>query len=344
VGQTTPSYEYLNGIIPPALLKRTIIFQCKDNQSVPILPYMLIHSELIMMLVNSQGKTDELSNNQEGHIIFRENDPPYDKTTIETYISVSVKKQIRSNNFSAETPHILEHLLSYFSLQDFMQDDSFKDTLLEICSEKLRGYPIDKLRTMSPQNIIELLSTFEQYKAQLTELDPHDIQQLLSLITQYKDSDVSNDKISELIHTFKEYTIPLDIQTKIDALNDENGTLLLNSQSLTTPQLIKTLAQIYRQGKTRFITELWLGNNQLSGPIPAELGNLTNLIALGLRNNHLSGPIPAELGALTNLTKLSLNINQLTGHIPAALIAQIEARGGILLIDPKNNPRIHSES
>ena len=46
--------------------------------------------------------------------------------------------------------------------------------------------------------------------------------------------------------------------------------------------------------------------NRLSGPLPAELGNLTNLQSLGLSDNQLSGPIPAELGNLTNLRYLDL--------------------------------------
>ena len=33
-----------------------------------------------------------------------------------------------------------------------------------------------------------------------------------------------------------------------------------------------------------------------TGPIPPELGELTELVELTLNNNELTGPIPAELG------------------------------------------------
>ena len=63
-----------------------------------------------------------------------------------------------------------------------------------------------------------------------------------------------------------------------------------------------------------------LGANQLTGPIPAELGNLSSLTELlYLGANQLTGPIPAELGNLSSLTELYLGGNQLTGPIPAEL-------------------------
>ena len=62
-----------------------------------------------------------------------------------------------------------------------------------------------------------------------------------------------------------------------------------------------------------------LGNNELSGAIPAELGGLANLEGLSLYDNELSGPIPAKLGGLANLEWLYLGSNELTGTIPAEL-------------------------
>jgi Leucine-rich repeat (LRR) protein len=60
--------------------------------------------------------------------------------------------------------------------------------------------------------------------------------------------------------------------------------------------------------------------NGLSGSIPTEIGDLTNLTVLGLRQNSgLSGPIPEEIGSLTSLTSLTLDGNGLTGQIPRSL-------------------------
>ena len=61
---------------------------------------------------------------------------------------------------------------------------------------------------------------------------------------------------------------------------------------------------------------LRLTNNQLSGRIPPELGNLAHLQYLEIVGNALSGSIPAELGRLTDLHYLNLAVNQLTGPIP----------------------------
>ena len=67
------------------------------------------------------------------------------------------------------------------------------------------------------------------------------------------------------------------------------------------------------------VTHLILSNNELTGEIPTELGDLTNLAQLSLSNNELTGEIPTELGDLTNLAQLSLFSNQLTGEIPVEL-------------------------
>ena len=67
------------------------------------------------------------------------------------------------------------------------------------------------------------------------------------------------------------------------------------------------------------VTRLDLWENQLSGTIPEELRNLSNLRVLNLYRNQLSGTIPEELGDLSNLAFLSLDTNQLSGTIPEKL-------------------------
>ena len=67
------------------------------------------------------------------------------------------------------------------------------------------------------------------------------------------------------------------------------------------------------------VTRLSLSRSQLSGSIPVELGQLTNLIWLDLSESQLSGSIPVELGQLTNLILLNLQSNNLSGSIPAEL-------------------------
>ena len=66
------------------------------------------------------------------------------------------------------------------------------------------------------------------------------------------------------------------------------------------------------------MSKLELHGNQLSGSIPAELGNLSDLEWLDLNSNQLSGSIPAELGNL-NAWFLFLSNNRLSGGIPAEL-------------------------
>jgi hypothetical protein len=49
---------------------------------------------------------------------------------------------------------------------------------------------------------------------------------------------------------------------------------------------------------------LSLGFNPFSGPLPNELGNLTNLNLLGISLDNFSGGLPEELGNLSKLEQL----------------------------------------
>ena len=92
---------------------------------------------------------------------------------------------------------------------------------------------------------------------------------------------------------------------------DDNGRvqylrLSNNNLSGTLPKELGNLDQL---------TEIHLQSNNLSGTLPKELGNLDQLTEIRLQSNNLSGPIP-DLSALTALEELNLSANQLSGSIP----------------------------
>ena len=72
-------------------------------------------------------------------------------------------------------------------------------------------------------------------------------------------------------------------------------------------------------GQLTELTVLNLVHNELIGPIPPSLGELAKLTQLLLYDNELTGSIPPELGNLTNLTWLRLDGNRLSGTIPSEL-------------------------
>ncbi len=72
-------------------------------------------------------------------------------------------------------------------------------------------------------------------------------------------------------------------------------------------------------GELSELDYLRLDGNRLTGNIPKELKDLAKLEYLHLNNNLLTGGIPGELGELANLRELSLSENRLTGEVPAEL-------------------------
>ena len=67
------------------------------------------------------------------------------------------------------------------------------------------------------------------------------------------------------------------------------------------------------------VTDIDSFDNNLTGYIPAEIGNLSSLVGLNMRFNQLSGNIPATIGNLTLLQALYLGENQLSGSIPVEI-------------------------
>ncbi|XP_057459594.1 cuscuta receptor 1-like [Actinidia eriantha] len=77
----------------------------------------------------------------------------------------------------------------------------------------------------------------------------------------------------------------------------------------------------YRGDILRFMSGIDLSCNQLTGEIPSEIGNLSNIHALNLSYNNFTGPIPTAFSNLRQVESLDLSYNNLNGQIPSQLSA-----------------------
>lgn len=83
-----------------------------------------------------------------------------------------------------------------------------------------------------------------------------------------------------------------------------DNTLDLSNQNLTkVPDYVFDMTNL---------EELNISNNQITGAIQSQIGQLKKLRVLNASNNLMTG-VPAEVGQLINLQVLDLSNNQLTG-------------------------------
>jgi Leucine-rich repeat (LRR) protein len=132
-----------------------------------------------------------------------------------------------------------------------------------------------------------------------------------------------------------------ECQALVDLYNSTNGaSWTVKSGWLATTTPCTNWYGIACSGSR--VTELNLVDNNLSGPLPATLGNLialrelnllhnnltegipslqnlTAIQVLNLGDNNLTGEIPTWMGNLTTLVELNLGFNRLTGSIPIEL-------------------------
>ena len=112
-----------------------------------------------------------------------------------------------------------------------------------------------------------------------------------------------------------------DCEVLLSARDTLAGTATLNWSENTA---ITEWEGITLDNALTWVDAIDLASQNLSGTIPSELGDLTNLTGLHLFVNQLSGPIPPELGDLSNLTYLYLYGNQLIPPLSVNATSLIE--------------------
>ena len=109
-----------------------------------------------------------------------------------------------------------------------------------------------------------------------------------------------------------------DLQPLIALYDSANGDGWKDNGNWTTTAPPGAWFGVATESRGR-VRVLELSENRLSGSIPPELGDLSDLRTLQLQVNSLSGHIPPALGSLSALVYLNLSGNELTGEIPSEL-------------------------
>lgn len=87
-----------------------------------------------------------------------------------------------------------------------------------------------------------------------------------------------------------------------------------------------------------YVTGITLPTNNLSGPLPPEMGDLYALATLILINNNLTGSIPSTLLNLPHLVTLNLANNQLSGALPSGWLGVPQLRYLDVSLNDLNGP------
>ena len=110
----------------------------------------------------------------------------------------------------------------------------------------------------------------------------------------------------------------IDSLALLDLYNNTNGSAWLHQDNWLSAMPVETWYGITVNGSR--VTEMRLSYNNLAGPIPTSIGNITNLEFLYLSGNHLTGIIPQSIGDnCLQLQYLYLSENELSGPMPQNL-------------------------
>uniref|UniRef100_A0A6N2LQT1 non-specific serine/threonine protein kinase n=1 Tax=Salix viminalis TaxID=40686 RepID=A0A6N2LQT1_SALVM len=262
--------------------------------------------------------------------------------------------QLRNNSFTGKVPslaglHNLQKLLLDFNNLGNNEDDDLgflytlaNTTTLEVLaindnnfggvlpaivgnfSEKLRIMIIggNNLRGSIPTEIGNLigLDTLGLELNQLTGSIPSSIGKLQRLsvfnINGNKISGNIPSSLGNITSLLEVYFFANNLQGRIPSSlgNCQNLLSLLLHQNNLSGSIPKEVL-----GVSSLSLYLDLSENQLTGPLPSEVGKLVNLGGLNVNKNKLSGEIPRTLGSCVSLEYLYMEGNLFQGPIPESL-------------------------
>ncbi|KAH6759957.1 Leucine-rich repeat protein kinase family protein [Perilla frutescens var. frutescens] len=212
------------------------------------------------------------------------------------------------------------NLFGNYSDDDLLFLDSLANCsnleLLDVSSNQLGG----ELKASSVANLSSQLNWFSIYDNRISGSVPEEIAGLVGLTTLNMGSNRLTGNIPASIGTFPRLQSLYLYENRLtgeipSSLGNISQLLLLylfdNTLQGSLPESFSNL---------KLLQDARFCHNKLNGSIPPQLVSLSSLtITLNLSHNSFTGPLPAEVGNLTSLTALDVSYNHLSGDIPSNL-------------------------
>nr|GMC75075.1 receptor-like protein 13 isoform X1 [Ipomoea batatas] len=202
---------------------------------------------------------------------------------------------LSNNSLTGEIPK--ELLISLSLLQ-----------VLKLSNNKLEGEIVQEFVHLPSLRYLHLDVTMICWKN--SRMDRHSVSNLSILLLKGNQFDEVTDEKSKSIvsffYGFGIYDISIDV-----------------SASSAPPEVeftTKGNSYYYEGSILNYMSGIDFSANRLTGEIPFELGNLTEIRALNLSHNNLNGTIPETFSKLHNIESLDLSHNKLIGKIPITLL------------------------
>lgn len=130
-----------------------------------------------------------------------------------------------------------------------------------------------------------------------------------------------NSSLTDTVYVVQSGTegIQQDREALIALYKATNGDNWTNKTNWCSDKPLEEWYGVFIDPETGRVNSISLCNNHLTGSLPKEIGNLTEISFFDVSYNHLTGTLPDEIGNLMSLWGFNVSVNQLSGRLPQGI-------------------------